>query len=124
MTSFPKSFTRSEKWLLQTAIVMGYALTPVARFYNQDDFFLDSEIYRCFEEGERIILSVEELKALRTKPALITSVQYGRFDSVTRMTKLGWQKAKELAFRWMEEADIWFPADYTGSDFWLWLDNA
>lgn len=124
MTHFPKSFTRSEMWLLQTAIVMGYALNPVARYYNQDDFFLDSEIWECFEKDERITLTIEELKDLRTKPALITTIQYGRFDTVTRLTKLGWQKARELANRWMAETGIFFPSDYTGERFWLELDNA
>lgn len=124
MTNFPESFTRSEKWLLQTAIVMGYALNPVERFWNHDDWYLDTEIYECFADGERVSLSLEELRDLRSKPALTETRQYSRTEDVTRLTKAGWKKAYELANRWMAETENYTAAGYTGADFWLWMDNA
>lgn len=124
MMYFPKSFTRKEKWLLQTAVVMGYAINPVERFYNHDDWYLDSEIYSCLKDDGYIILSCEELKDLRSKPALTQSMDYSRTETVTRLTKAGWKKAYELAYRWIAETENYWVGDYTGADFWLWLDNA
>ena len=123
MTQFPESFTRQEKWLLQTAIVMGYALNPVEEYYKHDDWFLDSDIEDCFEKGERIVLSCEELKELRSKPALTQTMQYGARDSVTRLTKAGWQRAKELAWRVITECETYIGYDSNDGQFWIELDN-
>jgi len=124
MTNFPKDFTNSEKWLLQTAVIIGYAANPVERYYNRDDFYLDSEIEEYFAPGERIHCSLEEMRDMRSKPALITTMEYGRTDYVTRITKLGWKKAWELANRYMEYIDVYYPLEYKGERFWLELDNA
>lgn len=123
MTDFPKDFTRQEAWLLQTAIVMGYALDPVETFYKHDDWYLDSEIWDCFDKDERIILSCEELRDLCSKPALVQRSQYGARDTVTRLTKAGWQRAKELAWRVITEADTYIGIDSNDGAFWLALDN-
>lgn len=125
MNNFPESFTRTECWILQTAIVMGYAINPVERFYNHDDWFLDSEIADCFEEGERIHLSCEEYMQIRSKPALTQTMDWSRTERVTRLTKLGWQKARELAIRWAEETENWASiSGMSDEDFWYRLDNA
>lgn len=123
MINFPESFTRQEAWLLQTAIVMGYAIEPVETYYKHDDWFLDADIMDCFHDGERIILSCEEIKELRSKPALTQSMFYGDHDSVTRLTKAGWQRAKELAWRLLVETDSYMEYSADEWRFWLVLDN-
>ena len=123
MNKFPENFTNTDKYILTMALAM--STIPGIMVYGRDDFRDDEDIYETIEDFGGYIpsLSCSELKAIRSKPALMQAVQYGRVRQAERLTANGWQMAYRLAVNWCVWAGCDEPLDYCGEEFWNELFN-
>ena len=85
-----------EQFLLTlAAAIEGGKMTPVDTFYKHDDWYLSSDVWNNMPNG--FVLSPDEMRELyNTKPIIIQRSEYGKKETVYRITKAGWKMVEEL----------------------------
>ena len=104
--------TDNQKWFLLAlaADIKTGGVYPVSTYMQRDDYYLlcDLEV----GNSQLYTLSIEERKELIRKMKLIQMADYGRFDTVIRLTKKGWQVVMDMA-----DEIFWQVGGWAG-DFW------
>ena len=104
--------TDNQKWFLLAlaADIKDSGVRPVSTYMQRDDYYLfrDLEV----RNSHLFPLRPEERKELIREMKLIQTADYGRFDTVIRLTKKGWQVVTDMA-----DEIFWQVGGWVG-DFW------
>lgn len=86
-----------KRYLLTLASnIKTYGVHPVSTYMNRNDYYLLDEL-----DMDDIAITPQELRDLK---GLVQRCDYGRSDTVIRITKKGWQVATEMAIQMMLDA--------------------
>ena len=92
-----------ERFLLTlAAAIEGGKMTPIDTFYKHDDWYIAADVWALMPNG--FVLSPDDMRELYcTKPSLMQHSEYGKKDTVYRITKAGWKMVEELRQKYTVE---------------------
>ena len=87
--------TANQKRFLLTlaANIKTIGANPVSTYMNRDDYYLLADL-----DLDAVAIAPHEMRGLK---GLVQHCDYGRFDTVIRITKKGWQVATDMAIQMM-----------------------
>ena len=105
----------AEKFLCKVAIEIATDV-PIedVTFYKHSDWVLESEL---FDRGIEFPFN-DGFAELVSKPAMIQRIEYGKHETLFRLTKAGWQEAKRLKMESALENCVPFD-DSSDENFWF-----
>lgn len=113
----------AKNYLVQVAAIIK-TVKPERHIYRKrEDYYAASDIAAYADIDWLSQLTDEDLKELRSRPALMECWECGRTDSLIRLTKQGWEAAHDFACEIIAEHDAECHNPEYGS-FWeraLWL---
>lgn len=80
-----------ERFLYEVGkVINSGALTPIETYYKHDDWYIGTELWDKIPKD--VCVSPSDLKELSDKPALLQRMEYGKTETVYRITKAGWKE--------------------------------
>ena len=105
----------AEKFLMGVALEIATDVPfEDVTFYKHSDWVLESEL---FDRGITFPFS-DGFADLVRKPAMIQRIEYGKHETLFRITKAGWAEAKRLKMNWAIENCVPFD-NRNDEEFWF-----